>query len=359
MKARRRLAVLAAAALVGSGLPLLLKPSSVEAHGAFVSPATRTYACYVDGRANGGGDLNPTNPACVAAVAQGGKQPLWDFFAVLQSNAGGNHRAIIPDGQLCGGGTTKYAAYNAARTDWPTTQLQSGGTMQFRYNAWAPHPGTWYQYITRDGYDPTQPLKWSDLEATPFDQVTNPPTQGGPSGSEYYWNTRLPVKQGRHIIYSIWQRSDSPEAFYNCVDVQFGGTPPTTTPPTSAPPTSAPPTSVPPTSAPPTTGGPGTCTATTRITSQWSGGFQGEVTVRNNAAAAVNPWTATWTMPAGATINSGWNATVTQSGTTVTATPPSWGGTSLAPGASVTIGFVSSGTPGPSGVRLNNSACTA
>ncbi|WP_173065111.1 lytic polysaccharide monooxygenase auxiliary activity family 9 protein [Phytohabitans houttuyneae] len=359
MKARRRLAVLAAAALLGSGVPLLLKPSPVEAHGAFVSPATRTYACYVDGRANGGGDLNPTNPACVAAVAAGGKQPLWDFFGLLQSNAAGQHRTIIPDGQLCGGGTTKYAAYNAARTDWPTTQVQSGGTMQFRYNAWAPHPGTWYQYITRDGYDPTQPLKWSDLEATPFDQVTNPPTQGGPSGSEYYWDARLPSKQGRHIIYSIWQRSDSPEAFYNCVDVNFGGTNPTSPPPTSPPPTSAPPTSAPPTSPPPSTSGPATCTATVRTSSQWSGGFQGEVTVRNNSTAAVNPWTATWTMPAGATINSGWNATVTQSGTTVTATPPSWGGTSLAAGASVTIGFVSSGTPGPTGVRLNNAACGA
>ena len=350
--------MLAAAALLGSGVPLLLKPSPVEAHGAFVSPATRTYACYKDGLAGGGGDINPTNPACVAAVAQGGKQPLWDWFAVLQSNAAGNHRAIIADGQLCGGGTTKYAAYNAARLDWPVTQVQSGGTMQFRYNAWAPHPGTWSQYVTRDGYDPNQPLKWSDLEATPFDQVTNPPTQNGSSGNEYYWNARLPVKQGRHIIYSIWQRSDSPEAFYNCVDVQFGGTPPTSPPPTSPPPTSTPPTSAPPTSPPPSTNGPQTCTATTRISSQWSGGFQGEVTVRNNSTAALSPWTATWTMPAGATINSGWNATVSQSGTTVTAAAPSWNST-LAPGASATIGFTSSGTPGPTGIRLNNNVCGA
>jgi hypothetical protein len=234
------------------------------------------------------------------------------------------------------------------------TQLQSGATMQFRYNAWAPHPGTWTQYITKDGFDPNQPLKWSDLEAAPFDTVTNPPTQNGSSGNEYYWSARLPNKQGRHIIYSIWQRSDSPEAFYNCVDVQFGGTPPTSPPPTSTPPTSSPPTSP-----PPSTSGPGSCTATTRISSQWSGGFQGEVTVRNNSTAALNPWTATWTMPAGAVINSGWNATVTQSGTTVTATPPSWGGGSLGAGASVTIGFVSSGSPGPTGIRLNDSACTA
>jgi chitin-binding protein len=339
------LAVLAAAALLGTGIALVVKPDPVLAHGAFVSPATRTYQCYVDGRANGNGDLNPTNPACVAAVAQGGKQPLWDFYGVLQSNAAGQHRTIIPDGQLCGGGTTKYAAYNAARLDWPVTQLQSGGTMTFRYNAWAPHPGTWYQYITRDGYDPTQPLKWSDLEATPFDQVTNPPLVSGSSGAEYSWSARLPAKQGRHIIYSIWQRSDSPEAFYNCVDVQFGGTPPTQSP-TEAPPTTGIPTN-----------GPATCTATARTTSQWSGGFQAEVTVRNNSTAPVSPWSVSWTMPAGATINSGWNATVSQSGTTVTASAPTWS-PSLAAGASTTIGFVSSGSPGPSGIRLNNSVCS-
>ncbi|MEJ3748727.1 lytic polysaccharide monooxygenase [Actinomycetes bacterium KLBMP 9797] len=347
MKAKRRLAVLTAAALLGSGIPLLMNSTPALAHGAFVKPATRTYACYVDGKAHGGGDLNPTNPACAAAVAQGGKQPLWDFYGVLIGNAGGRHREIIPDGQLCGAGTTKYAAYNAARLDWPVTQLQSGGTMEFRYNAWAPHPGTWYQYITKDGFDPTQPLKWSDLEETPFDQVTNPPTTSGESGSEYYWNARLPAKQGRHIIYSIWQRSDSAEAFYNCVDVQFGGTPPTTSPTTSPP-------TVPPSSTPPT--GTGNCTGVARTTSSWSGGFQGEVTVTNTGTSPASPWTATWTMPAGATINSGWNATVSQSGTTVTASAPTWTPT-LAVGASVTIGFVSSGSPGPTAIKLNGATC--
>lgn len=342
MKAKRRLAVLAAAALLGSGIPLLMKPTPAVAHGSFVSPPSRTYSCYVDGKANGNGDLNPVNPACVAAVAAGGKQPLWDFFAVLISNAAGQHRQLIPDGQLCGAGTTKYAAYNAPRLDWPTTQLQSGATMTFRYNAWAPHPGTWYQYITKDGFDPTQPLDWADLEETPFDQVTNPPQGSGESGSEWSWTARLPNKQGRHIIYSIWQRNDSPEAFYSCSDVNFGGTSPTTPPPTT--PTATP------------TTGTGACTATVNITSSWSGGFQGEVTVRNNGTAPLSPWTASWTMPAGATINSGWNATVTQSGTTVTAAAPSYN-QALAAGASTTVGFVSSGAPGPTAITLNSTPC--
>lgn len=377
------MAALAAVAFVGSGIPLLVTPDQAVAHGAMTYPATRTYACYVDGRAAGMGDLVPSNPACKAAVEQGGKQPLWDFYAVLIGNAGGRHREIIPDGQLCGAGTAKYAAYNAARTDWPTTDLQPGATINFRYNAWAPHPGTWYQYVTRDGWDPTQPLKWSDLEATPFDQVTNPPTTGGESGSEYYWSGRLPNKSGRHIIYSIWHRSDSPEAFYNCSDVNFGGggdptTPPPTTPaatPTGPTPTTTPVIPICPSSpsspsrssgqvGPLTTCPPppptGRCAASVKVDSSWSGGYQASVTLRNTGTAALNQWFAYWTMPSGNTISQGWNATVSQSGSLVTATAPSWA-QSIAAGASVSIGFISSGSPGsgPSAFRLNGFTCDA
>ncbi|SDG59294.1 chitin-binding protein [Lentzea fradiae] len=214
---KKRIALLAVAATVGA--VLVHTGGTAVAHGSMVWPGSRTYLCYEDGRAGGGGgDLQPTNPACAAAVAQGGKQPLWDWFGNLISNAAGRHREIIPDGNLCGP-TTKFAAYNLARSDWPVTQVQANSTVTFRYNAWAPHPGTWDQYVTRDGYDPSQPLKWSDLESVPFDSVTNPPLANG----EYSWQARLPNKTGRHIIYSLWQRSDSPEAFYSCSDVVFGG----------------------------------------------------------------------------------------------------------------------------------------
>lgn len=100
----------------------------------------------------------------------------------------------------------------------------AGSTITFQYNAWAPHPGTWYLYVTKDGWDPNSPLGWDDLEPVPFHTVTDPPIRpGGPEGPEYYWDATLPNKSGRHIIYSIWQRSDSPEAFYDCTDVVFVG----------------------------------------------------------------------------------------------------------------------------------------
>ncbi|MEV6799156.1 cellulase family glycosylhydrolase [Micromonospora rifamycinica] len=129
------------------------------------------------------------------------------------------------------------------------------------------------------------------------------------------------------------------------------GTPtPTTTGPTP-PPTTTPP---PPTTTPPPAGG---CTATYKQVNAWQGGFQGELTVKNTSSSAVNPWSVTWTWPAGVTLVNGWNATVTQSGTTVTAAAPGYAA-SLAAGASVTVGFTANGTAAaPGAVKLKGTAC--
>src|SRR3954447_22024769 len=114
------------------GMPLIIltialtsvfvSPSrNANPRGATTPPASRTYACYLEN------PESPDTPACQAAVAQGGTQPLYDWFGVLRSDGNGRTRGFIPDGHLCGGGTTKYEAYDAARTDWPSTNLQSGG----------------------------------------------------------------------------------------------------------------------------------------------------------------------------------------------------------------------------------------
>ena len=118
---------------------------------------------------------------------------------------------------------------------------------------------------------------------------------------------------------------------------------PTTAGPTTAGPTSAVVTTRPPTSAVVTSGGPTPgCSATYKVTSSWGGGFQGEVTVRNNGTATLNGWTATWTNPSGVTITQLWNGTMTTSGSTVTVRNLSWNGT-LGSGATTTFGFLANG----------------
>ncbi|MFF3852844.1 cellulase family glycosylhydrolase [Micromonospora sp. NPDC002575] len=118
-------------------------------------------------------------------------------------------------------------------------------------------------------------------------------------------------------------------------------TPPTTAPPTTPPPTTPPPTTPPPTT-PPATGG---CTATYTIIGQWQGGFQGEVKV-TAGSAAINGWTAKWTLGSGQSISQAWNATLTSSGSNVTATNVSYNG-KLGAGASTSFGFIGSSTGTP------------
>ncbi|MFJ9033287.1 lytic polysaccharide monooxygenase [Streptomyces sp. NPDC102274] len=181
------------------------------AHGSMTDPVSRVAACFADG------PESPRSAACKAAVAAGGTQALYDWNEVNIANAAGNHRQLIPDGKLCGAGKDKYKGLDLARGDWPSSEL-APGNRTFRYKATAPHRGSFELYVTKDGYDPGKPLKWSDLEEKPFLKVTDPKLESG----AYVFDGIVPNKSGRHLIYSIWQRSDSPEAFYTCSDVVFG-----------------------------------------------------------------------------------------------------------------------------------------
>jgi len=92
----------------------------------------------------------------------------------------------------------------------------------------------------------------------------------------------------------------------------------------------------------------------------WSTGFTASVTVTNTGASALNGWTLSWTWPGNQQVTSAWNATVSQSGTRVTAVNLSYNAT-IAPGANTNFGFQAtySGTnTAPTQFTLNGSACS-
>jgi len=343
VKLLRRVAASSVAAVLVAGALSVLTPSTAEAHGAMMVPGSRTYLCWRDGLTPQG-NIVPNNPACAAAVAISGDNTLYNWFSVLRSDGAGRMRGFIPDGQLCSGGNTTFSGYNLARSDWPVTHLTAGATIEWRYSNWAHHPGTFRMYITKDGFNPNQPLTWDDLEETPFLSVTNPPQRGavGTNDGHYYWTGQLPAnKSGRHIIYSVWERSDSTETFYGCSDVVFdGGNGEVTGIGPGSGPTGGPTDG--PTTGPSQPGGNGQCEATATVTQTWNGGFQGTLTLRNTGTAPISPWTARFTVDSGVTITSGWNGTFSQSGSLVTVTAPSWSQT-LAPGATYSVGFNANG----------------
>ncbi|NUR61480.1 MAG: chitin-binding protein [Catenulispora sp.] len=307
---------------------------------------SRTFLCYEDGLTSTG-QLVPQNSACQSAVAASGTTPLYNWFAV-GNRAGatsGGTVGFIPDGKLCSGNSNYYdfSGFDQANANWPVTHLTSGANIDIQYNRWAAHPGTFRLYITKDGWDQTKPLTWADMETAPFSTVTDPPNTGTVATlqSYYHWNATLPAnKTGRHIIYSVWARSDSSETFYGCSDVVFdGGNGQVTGLGSSGPP-------------PPTT----TCQATYSVTSTWPGGFQGQITVKNPNTTAMNKWTVSWVLANGETVVSAWNGTLTTSGSLATVKSADWN-SQVPVGGTTSLGFVANQATAPA--QPESISCTS
>ncbi|MEV8123397.1 cellulose binding domain-containing protein [Streptomyces sp. NPDC085944] len=96
-------------------------------------------------------------------------------------------------------------------------------------------------------------------------------------------------------------------------------------------------------------------------TNVWQDGFTADVTVTNTGTDPVDGWQLAFTLPSGQRIGNVWNASVTPSTGSVTATGVSHNAR-IAPGGSLSFGFQGtySGTfAEPAGFRLNGTACTA
>jgi predicted carbohydrate-binding protein with CBM5 and CBM33 domain len=208
------LAVTCCAALAGLGPAL-----PAAAHGAPVRPISRTAAC-----ATGGTDRAAA--ACRAALAANG-QAFGDVDNLRVPGVDGRDRAFVPDGRLCSGGLAAYRGLDLARTDWPATRLAAGSRLTMVYQASIPHAGSFRLYLTRPGYDPAKPLRWSDLDSTPFRTVSNPPLSGG----AYRIRATLPANRtGRHVLYTVWQTTSTPDTYYSCSDLILRATEPAAAP---------------------------------------------------------------------------------------------------------------------------------
>jgi chitin-binding protein len=306
-----------------------------QAHGSTSMPASRTYSCRFE---------QPDQTMCAQAWTAN-SQALYDWMEVNIGDANGRHQEIIPDGKLCSAGRDKYAAFDRPG-EWPLTQLLPTASGQFDvvYTNTAPHATLYYRLLlTKPGFDArTDTLGWGDLEQV-YDSGQLP------AAATNHFSVDLPARSEPAILYTIWQRSDSPEAFYACSDVTIGGTggggggatttttPPITQPPGTTPTTQAPEptTTAPPATDPPGTDPPGTTapptpttappapdpdnppsgeepfspvagiTATERITAQWEGGRCLEIRVENTTSAPLS-WEVHY-LPGG-TIASLWNA---------------------------------------------------
>ncbi|MER5552851.1 cellulase family glycosylhydrolase [Streptomyces sp. NPDC002793] len=102
------------------------------------------------------------------------------------------------------------------------------------------------------------------------------------------------------------------------------------------------------------------CSVGYRVTGDWPGGFQGEITIRNTGTTALNGWNLAFTFADGQTVSNMWGGTPTQNGATVSVAPAGYTA-AIAANGSVTVGFTgakSATNTAPTTFTLSGTACT-
>ncbi len=152
----------------------------------------------------------------------------------------------------------------------------------------------------------------------------------------------------------MWDASYVTKPAYNAVVMALGGTVSSTSASASASASASPSAS-----AGASSGGSSGCTVS-YVPNQWTGGFTANVTITNTGSAAWSAWTVTFTFPGEQKITNAWNATITQSGTAVSAVNMSDNG-SVAAGANANFGFQGTWTSSdatPTSFEVNGITCS-
>ncbi len=185
---------------------------SISSHGTVTFPPSRAWVCFQEN------PESPDSPACEAAIIGWGTQAFYDWNEVARMDAGGMHQQIISDGNLASAGRPdKYGGLDQVRNDWVATDV-TPGPMTITWTNTAPHETLYYRvYITKADWTPDQPLTWDSLELL----VETDPR---PAAATDNIDIVLPQRTGKHVLYSVWQRSLTPEAFYSTSDLDFGAT---------------------------------------------------------------------------------------------------------------------------------------
>lgn len=131
-----------------------------------------------------------------------------------------------PDGMLASGGHAAFAALDGLKDpmgrEWEATTLVAGSIVQWDWWLTAPHKTSRFEYfITRDGWDPQQPLTRAQFDPVPVISVE---WDGSiPVQAVSHWGKVPAHKSGRHVIYGVWTIDDTEMAFYQAIDVNITG----------------------------------------------------------------------------------------------------------------------------------------
>lgn len=195
---------------------LMISTTTVSAHGYVESPASRSYQ----------GSLEKNTLGYSAALAK--------YGAVINEPQSLEYRKGFPeqgpkDGRIASAngilGDTILDLQTADR--WKKTNI-STGVNSFTWKYFAYHStAKWHYYITKQGWDPNQPLARADLELI----GTIAGNGAIPTDNTPHQITIPQNRQGYHVIVAVWDVADTQNAFYSVIDVNVVPSTGVSTPP--------------------------------------------------------------------------------------------------------------------------------
>lgn len=185
---------------IALAIGLLCSASSVFAHGYVESPASRAYKCKLG-----------QNTGC---------GPVQYEPQSVEKTSGFPQGSLPPDGQLASAGITTYSQLDKQDSNtWSKTTMKSG-TNNFVWYHTAPHKTTnWRYYITKQNWDPNQPLTRNSFELTPFCEVNG---YGVAPATRVTHACNVPSRTGYQAVYAVWEIADTSNSFYQIIDLDFG-----------------------------------------------------------------------------------------------------------------------------------------
>jgi predicted carbohydrate-binding protein with CBM5 and CBM33 domain len=143
---------------------------------------------------------------------------MWNWNGLYRENVGGNHQAVIPNGQLCSGGRTQSPRYDYMDTPGPWVAKNVPQQFHLTLTDQARHGADYLRiYVSKAGFDPTrEALGWDDVDLVKE-------TGSYPSQGTYETDVNLSGRSGRAVLYTIWQASHLDQPYYLCSDINIGG----------------------------------------------------------------------------------------------------------------------------------------
>lgn len=192
-------------------LIMLLLPTKASAHGYIEGPASRAALCK-----------SGQNTDCGAIVYE--PQSL--------EAPKGFPQAGPADGKIASANGAFPKLDEQSATRWSKVNI-SAGTNTFNWKLTANHATTsWKYYITKPNWNPDAALTRDSFDLTPFCSVSY---NGARPPFTYSDTCEVPARTGYHVILAVWEIADTPNAFYNVIDVNFSGSNPGDTQAPTAP----------------------------------------------------------------------------------------------------------------------------